>query len=292
MELKTKRVPTNINREVRSIEARNSTYSFQNVNIGEEAELLRLKEQALMGWEKEQRTLKWFGLEDGMKVLEVGSGPGFVTEKLIDNLPHSEITALDIDDTLLKMAKQMLSHVPESRLKFSQASVYDTNLPDNYYDFAIARLIFLHLHNPLQAAIEIRRVLKPGGKLVIIDIDDGIFGAIQPELDVLPSILKKLSQLQASRGGNRNIGRSLPRILTHSGFTDVDMDAIVQHSDLHGIEGFKRQLDINRFTGFHKNGVITQYEYDEINKSYENFVKSPDAHAMMIFFMACGTKPS
>lgn len=273
------------------MEARNSTYNFQNVSIGAEAEVLRLKEQALMGWKKEYRSLKGFGLEDGMKVLEVGSGPGFVTEKLLDNLPQSEITALDIDDTLLKKAKQMLSHVPESRLKFTQASVYGTDLPDNYYDFAIARLIFLHLHNPLQAAIEIRRVLKPGGKLVIIDIDDGIFGAIQPELDVLPSILKKLAQRQASSGGNRNIGRSLPRMLSNSGFTDVDMDAIIQHSDLNGIEGFKRQFDINRFAGFYKNGVITQYEYDELNKSYENFISSPDAHAMMIFFMACGTKP-
>ncbi|MFC3745373.1 class I SAM-dependent methyltransferase [Paenibacillus sp. GCM10012306] len=273
------------------MEARNSTYNFQNVSIGAEAELLRLKEQALMGWEKEYRTLKWFGLEDGMKVLEVGSGPGFVTEKLLDNLPGSEITALDIDDILLKEAKQRLNHIPESRLKFTKASVYNTDLPNDYYDFAIARLLFLHLHNPLQAAKEIRRVLKPGGTLIIIDIDDGVFGAIQPELDVLQSILKKLSRMQASMGGNRNIGRSLPRILSDSGFTDVDLEAIVQHSDLQSIEGFKRQFDINRFSGFYQSGVITEYEYDELNKSYKNFDSSPDAHAMMLFFMACGRKP-
>ncbi|WP_409343619.1 class I SAM-dependent methyltransferase [Paenibacillus sp. MBLB4367] len=273
------------------MEERKSTYNFQNVSIGAEAESLRLKEQASMGWEKEYRTLKWFGLEDGMKVLEVGSGPGFVTEKLLAALPKSQITALDVDDVLLEKAKQMLSHIPESRLTFIKASVYNTELPDNHYDFVIARLIFLHLHDPLQAAEEISRVLKPGGKLIIIDIDDGVFGAIQPELVVLPSILKKLSQLQASKGGNRHIGRSLPRILSNSGFTDVDMEAIVQHSDLHSIEGFKRQFDINRFSGFYKNGTITQYEFEELNKSYDNFVSSPEAHAMMVFFMACGTKP-
>lgn len=274
------------------MDTRSSTYNFQSVRIGTEAELLRLKEQALMGWEKEYRTLQWFGLQDGMKVLEVGSGPGFVTEQLLSHLPQSEITALDIDDTLLNKAKQLLHHVPESRLRFTQASVYETGLPDNDYDFAIARLLFLHLHHPHQAALELKRVLKPGGKLVIIDVDDGIFGAMQPELDVLPSILKKLAQRQASRGGNRNIGRSLPRLLTNSGFTSVDMDATIQHSDLQGIEGFKRQFDISRFTGFFQNGVITEYEYEELKKAYENFVRSPEAHAMMIFFMACGTKPS
>jgi len=273
------------------LEERKSTYNFKNVSLGAEAELLRLKEQALMGWEKEYRTLKFYGLKDGMKVLEVGSGPGFVTERLLDKLPKSQITALDIDDNLLEKAKQMLSHIPESRLNFIKASIYNTELPDNHYDVVIARLIFLHLHDPLQAAAEMSRVLKPGGKLVIIDIDDGVFGAIQPELDVLPSILKKLSQLQASKGGNRHIGRSLPRILSNSGFIDVDMDAIVQHSDLQSIEGFKRQFDINRFSGFYENGIITQYEFEQLNKSYNHFVSSPEAHAMMIFFMACGTKP-
>ncbi|MFF2016658.1 class I SAM-dependent methyltransferase [Paenibacillus sp. NPDC058177] len=273
------------------MEERKSTYNFQNVSIGADAELLRLKEQALMGWEKEFRTLKWFGLQDGMKVLEVGSGPGFVTEQLLEELPQSQITALDIDDILLEKARQRLSHIPESRLNFVKASIYNTELPDNQYDFVIARLIFLHLHDPLQAAEELSRVLKPGGKLIIIDIDDGVFGAVQPELDVLPSILKKLSQLQASRGGNRNIGRSLPRILSDSGFIDVDMDAIIQHSDLHSIEGFKRQFDINRFADFYKHGIISSYEFEELNKSYDHFVNSPEAHAMMLFFMACGTKP-
>lgn len=271
--------------------ARNSTYNFQNVSNGAESELLRLQEQALMGWNKEYRTLQQFGLADGMKVLEAGAGPGFVTAQLLEHFPHSEITALDIDDALLEEAKLRLSHIPESRLTFAHASVYETGLPGNQYDFVIARLISLHLYNPQQAAAELRRVLKPGGKLVIIDVDDGVFGAIEPEIGIMPAIIQKLVQQQASRGGNRNIGRSLPRLLSGSGYTDVDMDAILQHSDLHGIEGFKRQFDINRFTGFYKKGIITEYEYEELNRAYEQFSRSPDAHAMMLFFMACGTKP-
>ncbi|MBD3921621.1 methyltransferase domain-containing protein [Paenibacillus sp. PR3] len=269
---------------------RKSGYHFEKVSIGAEEELLRLREQALMGWDKEYRVLRWWGLEDGMKVLEVGSGPGFVTEQLLLHLPHSTITALDIDDTLLQIARQRLKDVPTSRVTFIQASVYESGLPDDTYDFVIARLLFLHLHDPIEAALEIRRMLKPGGKLVIIDIDDGVFGAIQPDLDVLPSILKKLAQVQASRGGNRHIGRSLPRLLAEAGYSDVDMDAVLQHSDLHGLEGFKRQLNIERFAGFYKNGIIAEHEYEDLKRSYERFVSSPQAHAMMMFFMACGTK--
>ncbi|WP_127529611.1 class I SAM-dependent methyltransferase [Paenibacillus kobensis] len=271
--------------------AHRSTYHFQSFDNREEAELLRLREQALMGWNNQFRTMVGLGLQDGMKVLEVGSGPGFITEKLLEDLPGSEITALDIDEVLLNGARQRLSHIPASRLQWVQASVYETGLPEGQYDIVIARLLFLHLHQPLEAAAELKRVLKPGGKLLIVDIDDGIFGAVHPEIDLLHSLLSKLTKRQAASGGNRHIGRGLPRLLTQAGFADVDMDACVQHSDLHGIEGFKRQFDIERFTSPLKAGLITESEYEQLSRSYAQFVQSPDAYAMMIYLLASGTKP-
>ena len=51
----------------------------------------------------------------------------------------------------------------------------------------------------MKAAQEIYRILKPGGKLVIIDIDDGMFGAIYPDIMLLPSVLRKLADYQASK---------------------------------------------------------------------------------------------
>jgi ubiquinone/menaquinone biosynthesis C-methylase UbiE len=268
-----------------------STYNIRNATLGFQAEVERLKMQATMGWDKEFRNLKWFGLQNGMSVLELGSGPGFVTEHLVNSLPDSHITALEIDGTLLEKAKNLLDYVPSSRLKWVESSVYQTGLPDHSYDFAIARLLFLHLHNPMEALLEIYRVLKPGGKLVIIDIDDGVFGTVYPNMELLPFIIKKVANHQAAAGGNRYIGRSLPRLLTQAGYTDVDMDVVIQHSDLHGIEGFKRQFDINRFVGLYKIGVINDEEYDQIKQASENINNSPEAHAMMTFFMACGKKP-
>ncbi len=271
---------------------RSSTYDIRKATLGYQEEVERLKVQAMMGWQKEFRNLQWYGLQNGMSVLELGSGPGFVTEQLANILPDSEITALEIDSMLLDEARNRLHYIPSSRLHFVQESVYDTGLPDNSYDFAVARLLFLHLHHPLKAAQEIYRILKPGGKLVIIDIDDGMFGAIYPDIMLLPSVLRKLADYQASKGGNRYIGRSLPRLLARTGYIDLDIDTITQHSDLHGVEGFKRQFDINRFKGFYQKGIINIEEFEQLKQASENMNDSPEAYAMMNFVMAYGKKPA
>ncbi|OAB38325.1 class I SAM-dependent methyltransferase [Paenibacillus glacialis] len=268
-----------------------STYNIQSAILGFQEEVERLRVQVTMSWDKEFRTLKWYGLQNGMSVLEVGSGPGYVTEQLLNSLPDSHITSLEIDNTLQEQAKKLLKDVSSERIKFVESSIYNTDLPDNSFDFVIARLIFLHLNNPLEAAREIYRVLKPGGRLVIIDNDDGVFGTVNPEIPLLHNILKKISDYVAQKGGNRLIGRSLPRLLLKSGYIDIDIDSVIQHSDVHGIDGFKRQFDINRFVHFYRNGVITSDEFEQLKQASEAINNSSDAYAMMNFIIACGKKP-
>lgn len=69
------------------------------------------------------------------------------------------------------------------------------------------------------------------------------------------------------------------------------MDAVIQHSDLHGREGFRRQFDINRYTVFFEKGIINEEEYNQLKQACENLNSSPSAYAIMTFVMACGKKP-
>ena len=119
------------------------------------SEIQRLAAQARMFWEKESRTLSWFGLKDGMSMMELGSGPGFITESLLSLLPNSSITCLELDPTLLKQAEQYLQNKANQRLHFVEGSVMDIQLAGNSFDFAYARLLFQHLPDPIGAAKEI-----------------------------------------------------------------------------------------------------------------------------------------
>ncbi|MCK6073872.1 methyltransferase domain-containing protein [Paenibacillus silvae] len=268
-----------------------STYNIQTAVLSFQEELERLKVQAIMGWPKEFRNLEWYGLKNGMRLLEVGSGPGYITEQLLNNLPDSEITSLEIDHTLQAQAKERLKDVSSERLKFVESSIYQIDLPDESFDFVVARLIFLHLNNPVEAAQEIYRVLKPGGRLSIIDVDDGVFGAVNPDIPALHTVLMKIADYVAQHGGNRLIGRSLPRLLSESGYINIDIDSVLQHSDVLGIEGFKQQFNLQRFVHFVEKGVISSDEFAQLQRASEAINHSPEAYAMMNFITACGTKP-
>src|SRR5436853_7771057 len=101
-----------------------------NENI--EKEIHRLRGQALWGWDKESRNLAWFGLRDGMSILEVGSGPGFVTEQLHALYPNSHITCVEIDPDLVARADQYLqSRDMGGCYSIVQGDLMRMDLPDN-----------------------------------------------------------------------------------------------------------------------------------------------------------------
>jgi ubiquinone/menaquinone biosynthesis C-methylase UbiE len=201
------------------------SYNVDYTHRDRNSEIQRLAIQAQLGWEKEARTLAWFGLSDGMSVLELGSGPGFITEKLLERLPHSPITCLEIDPSLIQQAETYLQGKSKDRVHFVEGSIMDTRLADNRFDFAYARLLFQHLPDPIGAAKEVRRMLKPDGKFVIYDVDDDMSTLFEPPFPEWSSIFEKFGQVQAAKGGNRRIGRHLFQILEAAGFQGLDLEA-------------------------------------------------------------------
>ncbi|MBD2385983.1 class I SAM-dependent methyltransferase [Cylindrospermum sp. FACHB-282] len=259
---------------------------------GWDAEIERLQAQALLSWEQEARLLNWLGLQNGMSLLELGSGPGFVTGKLLSLLPNSSITSVEIDPKMHKRAKQHLGDSGLNRLTQVEASVMNMCLPEQHYDFAIARLIFQHLSNPIEAAKEVLHVLKPGGKLAIIDLDAALWGIVEPYIPELQTIYAKSTQAQTARKGNQFIGRQLWRILQSAGYTNLQLEAFVYHSDALGLEPFISQMNPDRLLPAVWVDCVSLEEFATAHVAYQRFLKSPDAYVLMLGLIACGERPT
>ena len=250
-------------------------------------ECQRLKHQAELTWKKESRNLFWFGLENGMSIVELGSGGGFITEKLLNLVPNSSITSLDISPILIEKSKKYLQNKVQDRITFVEASIVNTGMPDNTFDIAYGRLIFQHLPNPISAAKEIFRILKPGGKLIITDIDGELSWLSQPSIRDIDFILNKTADLQKKAGGNRLMGRDLLFILKESGFKNIDLETIFSHSGDLGIEGMLKQFD--PFINFVREN-LTDKEIELVNIWRKKLLNNSNSFIGFQYLMACGEK--
>jgi ubiquinone/menaquinone biosynthesis C-methylase UbiE len=269
------------------------SYKASEMNENLDKEIERLRSQALRGWDKASRNLGWFGLRDGMSILEVGSGPGFVTELLLAQCPNSHVTCVEIDPDLILPAEQYLqTRGLEGRYTIVQGDLMQMDLPDDTFDFAVARLVFQHLRDPLGAMAEIRRVLRPGGKLAILDGDEGLNGIMEPEDPVADAIDNKLHITQKLRGGNPRIGRQLWRLLALAGYVNMDLEVVPVHTDKLGVEAiFPPEWDPGAFKPALDLGIITGAEVETMRRAHIAFHASPDKYALFLGLMVCGQKP-
>jgi len=269
-----------------------SPYKASEMNESIEKEIERLGSQALWGWDKESRNLSWFGLVDGMSILELGSGPGFVSEQLIALCPNSHITCVEIDPDLIRPAEQYLqSKGLESHYTIIEGDLMAMELPNDSCDFAVARFVFQHLRDPRGALAEIRRVLKPGGKLVINDIDIGLGEIVEPQNAAAEAIEARLHESRSERGGNPRIGRHLWRLMATSGYANMDLEVVPVHTDSMGIEAiFPYEWDPGAYKPALDSGAITGADVEVLHEVHQAFQASPDKYALFVSLMVCGQK--
>jgi ubiquinone/menaquinone biosynthesis C-methylase UbiE len=103
-------------------------------------------------------------------VLDLGCGTGTVAEQLVAADPSVHVLGVDGDETVLARARQKVARYGD-RVRFIKSLASDLPLEDASADVVIASLLLHHLTPPskLDALTEGRRVLVPGGRLVIAD---------------------------------------------------------------------------------------------------------------------------
>jgi ubiquinone/menaquinone biosynthesis C-methylase UbiE len=101
-------------------------------------------------------------------ILEVAPGPGFLSIELAKSGRH-RVTGLDISQTFIGIARKNAqdAHV---NVDFQEGNASQMPFADNCFDFVVCRAAFKNFSEPVGAIAEMQRVLRPGGKGVIIDL--------------------------------------------------------------------------------------------------------------------------
>jgi ubiquinone/menaquinone biosynthesis C-methylase UbiE len=107
-------------------------------------------------------------IAEGASVLEVAPGPGYFSIELAKRGQYA-ITGLDISHTFVRMAAKKAAEAGV-RVNFTQGSASNMPFPAGSFDFLLCRAAFKNFADPVGALREMARVLKPGGRGLIIDL--------------------------------------------------------------------------------------------------------------------------
>jgi arsenite methyltransferase len=129
----------------------------------------------------------------GERVLDVGSGPGFVVERIGELVGASgAVCGIDISDPLLSVAREHCAH--QQWVEFRHANATDLPFPDGSFDAVISTQVLEYVPDVDTALSEIHRVVRPGGRVVLVGTDwDSIVWA-SPDRELMERVLEAWEQ--------------------------------------------------------------------------------------------------
>lgn len=107
-------------------------------------------------------------ISPGSRILEVAPGPGYLSIELAKRGQY-EVTGLDISKSFVEIARKNAAGESVC-VDFRRGNASAMPFEDNAFDFVVCRAAFKNFTQPLEAINEMFRVLKPGGRAMIIDL--------------------------------------------------------------------------------------------------------------------------
>ncbi|MGD0166379.1 MAG: methyltransferase domain-containing protein [Gaiellaceae bacterium] len=187
----------------------------------------------------------------GARVLECGCGTGAQTVHLAASSPEAEIVAVDIVPESLEQAQRRVEAAGHGNVSFQVADVFDLPFAEASFDHVFVCFLLEHLAGPERALLRLRRVLREGGSITVIEGDHGSWYC-HPSTPEARRTVECLIEIQARHGGDALIGRRVYPLLCETGFHTVHVSprlVYVDDSRPDLIEGFSKNTFIAMVEG-------------------------------------------
>ena len=189
------------------------------------SELERLRLQSLV-WEPSGRQLlSRLDGGSGGRALDVGCGAMGWLRILSEWVgPSGQVVGFDIDESMLKAARSLLEEEGIANVELVVDDLFDSKLEPQSFDLVHARYQIAPLGRGSEQVASHRRLVKPGGSLVLEEWDLGSWH-FNPSAPAAERLIRLLGEIFGGLGGEA--GRGLPELLRQTGIEEPGIDAHV-----------------------------------------------------------------
>jgi SAM-dependent methyltransferase len=192
-----------------------STYVLGHADV----EVQRLLLQGRLYDDYTEHALRLAGLRPGMRVLDVGCGPGdvsFVAAKLVG--PSGTVLGVDAAPEIIELARARAAEKGLSAVRFTQAAI-DAITLDEPVDAVIGRLILMHLPDPAATLRRLSSFVRPGGVIAFSENDITAARSI-PDMPLFGRVTAGIVRAFEAMGLSAQFGTTL-----HTVFADAGLGA-------------------------------------------------------------------
>ncbi|MFC2123652.1 class I SAM-dependent methyltransferase [Bacteroidota bacterium] len=256
-----------------------------------ESESKRLNDQSVTLQELLHHDSVW---DPGSYILEAGCGIGSQTRIIARRNPDSNFLSIDISGESVNSAKERIDSENIHNVNFQVADIMALPFEDESFDHVFLCFVLEHLPGT-RALTELKRILKKGGSLMLIEGDHGST-FLHPDSSEAHQAIDYLVTLQKRKGGDGNIGRKLYPLLVENGFKDVRVSPRFVYADSslpEMVEGFTRNTFAAMIEGI-RTGVYEDQHMDNIvfEKGVEALYRAAEDNGVFCytFFKGFGLK--
>jgi arsenite methyltransferase len=169
---------------------------------------------------RRQLVYEALGAQPGDDILDVGCGPGFYSRELLDRVgPQGSVTGVDQSPQMLAVARRRCDGFANAAFEEGDATALPVE--GGRYDRALSVQVLEYVADVPKALAEMQRALRPGGRVVIWDVDWATVSWHSED----PARMDRVLAAWDEHLADPSLPRTLAASLRTAGFEDVRMDA-------------------------------------------------------------------
>jgi ubiquinone/menaquinone biosynthesis C-methylase UbiE len=227
----------------------------------------------------------------GAEVLSVGCGPGVILREVVALDRFVQATGLDVSADRVEEAKER--HRGVEAMSFVRGDAHAMDFPSNRFDLVYSRMLLEYLKDKEQAVREMVRVCRPGGTVLLQDLDGQLLWHYPEDAEMQRNSEKVVTALAAT-GFDPFVGRKLFSLAHKTKLQHIDVQVESYHliAGVVGPEILKQwELKLEIAAPQLKKILGSETVAKEHAKRFLEYLRRPDSLTYSTVFTVSGQKP-